>query len=209
MRHILKPAVSLFFITALAAVSLGLVYNIMEEPIAENRRRATESRLREILPEAASFRNMGEGARTEEDSAGARVVAAFEALGADGGKVGYAVELESRRGYGGPMRLVVGILPGADGGEGRIAGLRVLRHAETPGFGAVISREGFFRRFDGRALVPLRVVRTREASREEFQSIASSTITTDAVVAAVNAALAWFAAYEDARSAPDEMEENG
>jgi len=199
MRHIAKPALSLFVVAALSAVSLGVVYDAMAEPIAENRRRARARMLAEVLPlapgggfEALFDRAAGVG---PELKAGAQtsdgrisIERIFEGREAGGGAAGFAVELVTGAGYGGPIALVVGI----SSAEGRISGVRVLRHGETPGFGAVISRESFFRRFDGRALSPIAVVRRAEAAAGEFQAITSSTITTDAVVGAVNEAIAWY-----------------
>jgi electron transport complex protein RnfG len=184
MKHIVKPALSLFIVAALAAVSLGVVYDVMAEPIAENQRRARERMLREILPEAYEFDELEANVETADGRV--QVVRLFEGR-SERGTVGYVAEMVTGAGYGGSISLMVGFLRE----ENRLAGVRVLRHSETPGFGAVISRESFFRRFDGLALVPLTVV-NRAASPDEFQTITSSTVTTRAVVGAVNEAIDWY-----------------
>ena len=185
MKHIVKPAFSLFIVAALSAVSLGVVYNVMADPIAENQRRTRERVLREILTEATEFVEAPEVLAETSDSR-IRIERVFEGR-SEGATVGYVVEIVTGAGYGGDIIMMVGILSA----QNRIAGVRVLRHSETPGFGAVISRESFFRRFDGRSLIPLAVVRRAEADENEFQAITSSTITTNAIVGAVNEAIEW------------------
>ncbi|MCL2599759.1 MAG: RnfABCDGE type electron transport complex subunit G [Treponema sp.] len=184
MRHIVKPALSLFFISALAAVSLGVIHNVTRDPIAERRWAIQERMLRDIFADA----NFNEIYTRAPGAAGRLVIErVFEGLNDDGQAVGYVLELTSA-GYGGPINLLVGI----SSVENTIAGVRILRHGETPGFGAVIVRENFFRRFEGRGLIPLVRVNRSEAGDNEFQAITSSTITTDAVVAAVNKAIEWY-----------------
>ena len=181
MMHILKPAVSLFVVAAIAAVTLGVVNGLTLEPIENQRRRAQEKLLAEILREASEFRELRGGFSGS-------VVRVFEGIDGDGQKVGYVIEL-APVGYGGAINMMVGI----SSTQNQIAGMRVMRHSETPGFGAAIKGERFFRRFDGLAISPLTVVRFG-AGPGEFQAITSSTITSRAVVGAVNDAVEWYAA---------------
>ena len=178
MKHIVKPAFSLFVVAAIAAVSLGFVYDITYEPIQARRRLTQERMLREILVDASDFREIA------VETSGS-IVRVFEGL-SEGETVGYVIEL-APMGYGGAINMMVGI----SGADDMVTGMRVLRHNETPGFGAVITRESFFRRFDGLNLVPLTVVRSSPGANE-FQAITSSTITTRAVVNAVNEAIEWY-----------------
>jgi len=181
MMHILKPAISLFMVAAIAAVTLGVVNGLTLEPIENQRRRAQEKLLAEILQEASEFRELRGGFSGS-------IVKVFEGIG-DGGKtVGYVIEL-APIGYGGAINMMVGI----SSTQNLIAGMRVMRHSETPGFGAVISKERFFGRFNGLAISPLTVVRFG-AGAGEFQAITSSTITSRAVVGAVNDAIEWYTA---------------
>jgi len=177
MKHIVKPALSLFIVAAIAAVSLGVIYDITLEPIEAQRRRTQERMLREIL-EASDFREM------PVETPGS-IVRVFEGV-VEGETIGYVIEL-APIGYGGAINMMVGI----SAADNVVTGMRVLRHSETPGFGAYIVRESFFRRFDGRSLVPLTVVR-RSPRENEIQAITSSTITTRAVVDAVNEAIEWY-----------------
>jgi len=186
MKHVVKPALSLFVVAALSAVSLGVVHEFMSGPIAENQRRTRERMLGEVLPAADEFVESDREAPQASDPR-VRIARVFEGL-RGGQRVGYAVEIVTGAGYGGEIALMVGV----SSETGAISGMRVLRHSETPGFGAVITRESFFRRFEGLALAPLVVVSRAPAAANEFQAIASSTITTRAIVDAVNEAIEWY-----------------
>ncbi|MCL2558117.1 MAG: RnfABCDGE type electron transport complex subunit G [Treponema sp.] len=182
MTHVIKPAISLFVIAALSVVAISVVYELTLEPIAERRRATQERTLREVLPKAAAFEAMP-SARLSGS-----MVRVFEGLGSDGAVVGYVVEL-APVGYSGEIAMMVGISLQ----EAALSGMRALRHSETPGLGSNIVKESFYGRFEGLRLAPLSVVR-RAPGAGEIQAIASSTITTQAVVGAVNEAIEWFLA---------------
>lgn len=178
MKHIIKPACSLFLIAGITTALLGLVHALTLEPIAIQLREAQERTMRAILTEATDFRELP----TEPSGS---MIRAFEAL--SGGEViGYIVEL-APVGYAGPINMMVGISTA----ENAIAGMRVLRHTETPGLGSHITREVFFGRFDNRPLSPIRVVRSAPGP-DEIEALTSATITTRAITDAVNEAIEWY-----------------
>ena len=178
MKHVIKPACSLFLIAAITTALLGFVYAFTLEPIAVQHREAQERTMRAILTQATDFRELS----TEISGSITRV---FEAL-RGGETIGYIVEL-APPGYSGPINMMVGI----SSADNTIAGMRVLRHTETPGLGSHIVRESFFSRFDGRGLSPIRVVRASPGP-DEIEAITSATITTRAVAYAVNEAIEWY-----------------
>jgi electron transport complex protein RnfG len=179
MKYILKPTITLF-ITAVAVIALlSFVYNLTLEPIERQKRRTQEAVMRNVMPQAYEFREI------QAEKTGS-IVAVFEGHfhgdGANpGGLFGYIVVL-SPKGYSGNIDLMVGI-----SGDS-ITGMRVVRHNETPGLGALAVRPDFYRRFDGRPLIPLRVVRS-SPGENEISAITSSTITTRAITNAVNEAI--------------------
>jgi electron transport complex protein RnfG len=70
-----------------------------------------------------------------------------------------------------------------------------MKHTETPGLGSLATQESFYRKFDNRNLVPVKVVRTAGtagAGEDEIVAITSATITTRAITNAVNEAIEWF-----------------
>jgi len=178
MNYILKPALTLFITAVITISALSVAYNLTLEPIARQQQRTHEAAMREVLPTASVFRQL-----TLEKSGS--ISAVYEAL-IGAGIIGYVVEL-SPVGYGGNIDMVVGIsVP-----DEKVTGMRILRHSETPGLGALATREVFYRRFDDRALVPLTVVRGY-SGENEISAITSSTITTRAITNAVNEAIEWF-----------------
>ncbi len=96
---------------------------------------------------------------------------------------GLAIEAVAPDGYGGPIRLLVGVDAG-----GRISGVRVVEHRETPGLGDKIeaTRGDWIGRFVGRTLgdppLPRWTVRKHGG---EFDQFAGATVTPRAVVHAV------------------------
>jgi electron transport complex protein RnfG len=90
-------------------------------------------------------------------------------------------------GYSGPIRLLVAV-----DGAGRVLGVRVLEHRETPGLGDAIEsrRSDWLRGFDGRSLADPPAARW-EVRRDggDFDQFTGATVTPRAVVRAVRKAL--------------------
>ncbi|MCL2763925.1 MAG: RnfABCDGE type electron transport complex subunit G [Treponema sp.] len=181
MKSIIKPAVTLLITAVITVAALSLVYNLTLEPIEKQKRRTQETALRDVMPRASEYREIS------IDKEGS-ITAVFECyLDIDAlNFIGYVVQL-SPEGYSGKIDLMVGI----SSSDERITGMRVLRHTETPGLGALAVKEDFFRRYDGLKLVPLGVVRSNPGENE-IQAITSATITTRAITKAVNEAIDWY-----------------
>ena len=178
MTHVIKPALSLFAIAAIITALLGLARNMTLEPIERQRKAAQEKTMKAVLGEADAFREV------DAQKTGS-IVRIFEGLkGSE--TIGYVIEL-TPNGYSGAVNMMVGI----SAADKKITGMRVVKHSETPGLGALAVNENFYRQFDGRKLLPLRVVRTG-AGEGEIQAITAATITTRAVTGAVNEAIEWF-----------------
>jgi len=177
MKHIIKPALSLFLIAAIVTLALAIVYRITLEPIENQQRRIMERMLREIMPQAESFREI-------DVILSENMVRVFE--GISGSRIGYVVEMTTA-GYSGRINMMVGILSS----ERKVAGIRILSHTETPGLGANITRESFYLSFDNKNLAPLESVRSYPGENE-IQALTSATISTRAVLNAVNEAINWY-----------------
>jgi electron transport complex protein RnfG len=109
-------------------------------------------------------------------------------------------------GYAGPIRLLVAV-----DAAGRVLGVRVLDHRETPGLGDVVEsrRSDWLRGFDGRSLAdpsPERWEVRRDGG--DFDQFTGATITPRAVVRAVRRALTYAERHHEqlfevaARAAP-------
>jgi Na+-translocating ferredoxin:NAD+ oxidoreductase subunit G len=94
-------------------------------------------------------------------------------------------------GYRGPLEILVGIAI-----DGRLIGVQVIRHQETPGLGDAFERKrGWLQAFTGRSL--LQPPQQRWSVRQdggEFDTFTGATITPRAIVKAVRRALEYYAA---------------
>ncbi|EJO93065.1 RnfABCDGE type electron transport complex subunit G [Ectopseudomonas mendocina DLHK] len=93
-------------------------------------------------------------------------------------------------GYSGAIHLLVGIFA-----DGRLAGVRVLGHKETPGLGDKIelAKSDWVRSFEGKSLNnPGEDGWAVKKDRGDFDQFAGATITPRAVVKAVHGALRYF-----------------
>lgn len=104
------------------------------------------------------------------------------------------LEAAAPDGYAGEIRLLVGIHA-----DGRITGVRVTAHRETPGLGDYIeiAKNQWITQFDGRSLAetPTEQWQVRKDGGR-FDTMAGATITPRAVVKATHRALQYFAAHQ-------------
>ena len=110
-----------------------------------------------------------------------------------GAPVALALQAVAPDGYAGPIQLLVGIDAG-----GRVTGVRVVEHRETPGLGDLIEadRSAWIDRFRGSGIgaPPLSRWRVRRDGGD-FDQFAGATITPRAVVQAVRRALQYVDAH--------------
>jgi electron transport complex protein RnfG len=174
MNQLIKFGLILGVICLIATLVLAFTYELTKPKIDAAQKAEEDAALKTIMPDATSFAAKRAG---EIDY--------FEAL-KDGELAGYCVKVTGS-GYGGYMRIIVGIDTG-----GMIKGVRILEHQETPGLGSKISetRPGekepyFLRQFKGKQA---RTV----AIKKDVDAITGATISSKAVTDAVNKTVAEF-----------------
>ena len=181
LKYVLKPALTLFLTSAVVITALSVANNLTTEPIERQKRKTQEAAMREVLP-ASEYREL----KVEKTGS---IVAVYEGRQSetDGNQLaGYVIQL-SPEGYSGNIDLLTGIsVP-----DEKISGMRVLRHSETPGLGALAVKENFYQRYDNRDLIPLGVARS-SPGENDIAAITSATITTRAITNAVNEAIEWY-----------------
>ena len=107
-----------------------------------------------------------------------------------GQPVAALIEVLAPRGYGGTIRLQVAVRP-----DGRVIGVRVLDHHETPGVGDRIEpgRSGWLNQFIDRTLGDPPDARwTLRREGGDYDQLSGATVTSRAVTIAVRDALAWY-----------------
>ena len=158
--------VTLFLISAICAVLLGLVNNITAGPIAAANEAATNAAMQAVLP-ADSYEQV------EYTGGNALVTAVYKA-----GDAGYVVQV-APSGFGGNLDVMVGV-----GADGTCTGVSIISHAETSGLGANATKEDFRAQFVGKANVAV----TKDGG--DIAALTGATITSRAVCDGVNAAIA-------------------
>lgn len=171
-------SLKLFIITAVAALCLAFVNKVTAPIIAENSVKAENEALRQVLADAEKFQPSEATDTSIEGVTVERVNVGF----ADGEVVGYVVTAVSNAGYGGNIKVMVGIDKNL-----AVTRIEILESSETAGLGANASKPKFADQFKG-AKDALTVVKG-QAGENQISAISSATITSKAVTSCVNAAL--------------------
>lgn len=179
-NSIIKDALILFAITLVAGILLGATYEITKEPIMRQKVKTRDAALKTVLGEA-DFKE--EPVVLPKD---AMIKNVFTATRNDE-VIGYAFKVESEEGYGGNIEVIVGIDM-----DGKISGIDVIKHSETPGLGAKADQDSFKDQYKGKPATELTVVKGGAAGDSEIDSIGGATITSRAVTGTVNAASQYF-----------------
>lgn len=165
----------LLIITAIAGTLLGFVNDITMEPRLVQMEKAKNEALKIVLPEATTF----------EDQEVSPDYPTILEVYKDENNTGVAFKVATK-GYGGEIILFVGIDL-----KGRVAGVHMLKHGETPGLGANANNASFKEQFTGKGPDSLTVVKSAP-SDHDIQAISGATITSKAIVKGVNEALDFY-----------------
>ena len=187
-----KPALTLAIIAAVLTAVLALVASFTRERIASNEQAWIRQRLDALLPPSTHDNDLlaDSIAVTAPDLLGsAQPVKIYRARRA-GAPVAAVLRPIAPDGYRGPIELLVAI-----GQDGRLIGVQVIRHEETPGLGyAFESRDvHWLDLFRGRSLADPPIQRwTVRRDGGDFDAFTGATITPRAIVKAVRNALEYY-----------------
>ncbi len=133
MTKIFRLGAILAAFCVVSAGGLAYVYMFTQPKIESNANTAFEKSLREVLPEAKSFKEM-------------KYYNQKIFLGLKGKEtVGAALPI-SARGYAGSIEMLVGI-----DAKGFVKGVKILSQRETPGLGANVVEPKFLKQFIGKS----------------------------------------------------------
>lgn len=191
-RSMLASALRLgAFALAAAALLAGMVL-LTQDRIAAEVRRAELAAMAAVLP-AEGYDNdpLADAIRiVDVEAFGSAEPVIVHRVRRGGEPVGAVLALTAPDGYSGPIRLLLGVDV-----EGRVIGVRITEHRETPGLGDPIEsgKSDWALGFDGRALGdPAEARWAVKKDGGEFDQFAGATITPRAVVRAVRRGLAYF-----------------
>ena len=187
MKVMLKEAGILFAITLISGLVLGFVYELTKEPIRIQQEKAIQEACAAVFADASNFEAI-EYMVDEETAAGfaengVEVGTVFEAQGADGALLGYVLETTTHEGYGGDIVLYVGVTV-----DGTLNDVSILEIAETPGLG-MQAEKVLVPQFHQVQAEAFTYTKTGSTSESEIDAISGATVTTKAVVNAVNAGM--------------------
>lgn len=169
-NEIFRLSAILLAITSCVALILGSVNALTYETIKLNSDNTVSDALASVLPDT-KFKEVD---FPNEQTGESKILSVYEA---DNG--GYAGLLTSS-GFGGPINLIVGI-----DADKKITGIRITEHTETGGLGSLIAEPPYTDLFNEKSGL-LNSVVTGNGADNEIVAISGATISSDAVVLAVN-----------------------
>ncbi|MCZ8166080.1 electron transport complex subunit RsxG [Silanimonas sp.] len=192
-----RGALTLAVVGALGLGGLLAMRALTAERIAEQQRASTLRALAVLLPK--EYDNDPQTDRIEVVAPawlGSEDALTVRRARNDGRVVALLLEAVAPDGYNGDIRLLVGV-----DAQGRVIGVRVVEHRETPGLGdpIEIARGPWITGFDGRSLRdPAADAWRVRRDGGAFDQLAGATITPRAVVGAVRRALQFVESHGEA-----------
>jgi len=194
-RSMLKNSLVLGLFAIVTVGAVTLLQQFTAERIQASERAAQLRALNEILPRD-SYDNplLDNSIEVQDPLLGTRQPLAAYIAHKNGKPSAVILQAIAPDGYSGAIHLLIGVQA-----DGRIAGVRVVGHRETPGLGDKIelTKSPWIRSFENRSLSnPEESGWAVKKDRGEFDQFAGATITPRAVVGAVHRALKYFEAHK-------------
>ncbi|MGH4118521.1 RnfABCDGE type electron transport complex subunit G [Clostridium sp.] len=181
MKENIKLGLILLLITGIAGFLLGGAYEITKGPIADKVLSDKQTAMKEILPAADKFETSDVDTKDNEEISEVNT-------GLKGTDIaGYAIKVVAK-GYGGPIEIMVGL-----SNDGKVTGIKILAHTETPGLGANAPEPEFSDQFMEKPTEEnLEVIKISPSKENQIQAITGATITSKAVTLGVNNAINFY-----------------
>ena len=193
MKENIRAVITLTVITLTAGILLGYVYELTKQPIAEKTLEAKLNSYRTVFPDAADF---AESEKVDTGSAAAvlsdngydkeSVDECLAAVDAGGSELGYVMTVTTAEGYGGDITISMGVR-----NDGTLNGIEILSISETAGLGMKADTDEFKDKFRDKKVAQFNYTTSGAAAEYEIDALSGATITTNAMVNAVNAGLSY------------------
>jgi RnfABCDGE-type electron transport complex G subunit len=183
-KRIPKPVIALTIIAALAGVALSGVFSMTKEPIEANELAKKRESYKVVCEDAADFLDVNAAIDALNSQNGSYANGKFgtttidevlEAVDVNGNTVGYVFAITNRNAYNPPLKLALGVDP-----DGKIKKIAFIELNETPGKGSKADEPAFKDQFVG------------QTDTAGIDSMSGATVTSKAVLNAVNAGLDFF-----------------
>ncbi|MBQ6540395.1 MAG: RnfABCDGE type electron transport complex subunit G [Oscillospiraceae bacterium] len=193
LKRIPKPVIALSLIALISGLALSGVYSITKENIDAQKEKAAWAAYQEVVPDAVEFEAVPavddiKGEAYGTDFGRVSIKEAVAGINDNGELAGYAISVTSSEGYDGDVTLSVGIKP-----DGTVNSIAFTELHETPSKGMLCEEPEFKDQFNGRNVEVFNLLKSGGSTAEnEIDGVSGATITSKAVVNAVNAALDCF-----------------
>ena len=184
-KRIPKPVIALTLIAALAGVALSGVFSMTKDPIEANELAKKRESYKVVCEDAADSRDVDAAQKALDALDGGSygsgkfgtttIDEVLEAVDANGNTVGYVFSVTNRNAYNPPLKLALGVDP-----DGKILKIAFIELNETPGKGSKADEPAFKDQFVG------------QTDTSAVDSMSGATVTSKAVLNAVNAGLDFF-----------------
>jgi electron transport complex protein RnfG len=196
-KTIIKTGLTLAVIAAVCTALVAATYRLTEDRIAANEKALLEQSLQPALG-GLSFDGSVSESRIElqppHDLPGNDRAIIYRVYAEDR-PAAALFAVTARDGFSGPIRILVGVKF-----DGRVSGVRILQHRETPGLGDKIepARSNWVFQFDDRSVGD--PVTTRWAIKNDggdFDQLTGASVTPRAIIKAIRDTLLYFDAHRD------------
>ncbi len=185
MKEIIRLIAVLTLISATAGIMLAYTNKVTRAPIETAMRKETVAALAVVLP---PFDNVPAACtNTVRENGSTRT---FYVARKDGRYAGAAFEAASGKGYGGMIRLMVGVTA-----DGTVRSVRILAQQETPGLGSKIAEPAFCGQFTDRPIEGTSWQVRKDGGA--FDAVTGATISSRAVLEAIHEGLAAYQRHKD------------
>ncbi len=177
----------------LAVVLVGGTWQYTRQRIADNNAQQLLAEISTVLP-ASLYDNAPDKDMVLRDTGAGQPLPVYRAR-RGGNPVAAVLTVSAPDGYVGPIRMLVGIAA-----DGRVLGVRVTAHQETPGIGAAIATEpsAWLAGFVGRSLSdPPEARWNLRTDGGDFDAIAGATVSSRAAIEGVRTAVQYFNTHRD------------
>ena len=198
MKDNIRAVITLAVITLVSGVLLGFIFELTKEPIAVEEARARQAACKSVFESAESFepydgfdKGAASAALSEAGFSQESIDGVLLALDPSGNRLGYVINVKTMEGYGGEIDISMGVT-----NDGVLNGIEILSIGETAGLGMKADTPEFKSQFSNKKVTQFTYTKSGASSDYEIDALSGATITTNAMVNAVNAGLCWFNTIE-------------
>jgi electron transport complex protein RnfG len=192
-----SSGLTLAVVAAICTALVAITWHLTAPRIAENEKAALERSLEPTLSDVFYDNDLSESTLIvpPPHELPGKEAATIYRVYSESKPVAAVFVVTARDGFAGPIKLLIGI-----DYSGKVKGVRVLAHQETPGLGDLIeaSKSDWIQQFTGMSLdAPARERWTIRRDGGEFNHLTGASITSRAVVKAVKETLLYFEKHRD------------